>query len=175
MLSQNNKLEKDYGFIHQGFTPKGDVDKYKKFRTDLIMSIEKKTFNKNKKRAKTLLTVMGENAEEAGKMICIVSDGNTERPVHLLEFLNVKEFVDCFNGIDNRKKRIIYSKIEERFKFIENRDWLLDEKDFVEKTINYIEKKIKGVKYSPSVFHLNQLLKTLEDSLKKMNSIKNDK
>ncbi|MDZ7796204.1 MAG: hypothetical protein U5N56_03780 [Candidatus Marinimicrobia bacterium] len=168
-LSEQYKLEEDYSFIHQGFEPIGDIDAYKRFRTDLIDLTQRKTIEKDKERAKAFLTIMKENPKEAGEMIFIIDDEHTKQPKRLFEFIDAKEFIDCYNNLENKNKRIIGYKFEDRFKFIQNRDWLLDEKEFIGKAIIYIQGIIEKEAYSPSIFNLEQLKIVFEKGLEIMN------
>jgi hypothetical protein len=174
-LSKQHKLEEDYSFIHQGFEPIGDIEAYKRFRSDLIDLTQRKTIEKDKEKAKMFLTIMKDNPKEAGEMIFNIDDEQTKQPKRLFKFIDAKEFIDRFYEMDNKNKRIIYINIQERYKFLPHKDWLLEEKVFVENAITHIQSKIKNVTFSPTVSHLEYLLKVLKDSLEKMDASKNNK
>jgi hypothetical protein len=118
---------------------------------------------------------MKDYPKEAGEMIFNIDDENTKQPKRLFEFIDAKEFIDCFYEMDNKNKRIIYVNIHYRYKFLPHKDWLLEEKVFVENAITHIQSIIKNVTFSPSVSHLKNLLNVLKDSLEKMNASKNNK
>lgn len=174
-ISKQGKLEEDYSFLHQGLEPKGNVEEYKKFKSDLIGAIQAKTIDNDKKRAETFLDIMKADSKKAGDMIFEIIDEKTEQPKRLFEFIDPKEFVDCYNSLENKNKRIIGYKFDDRFKFIQNRDWLLDEKEFIEKSINYIQEIIKNEIYSPSIFNLEQLKIAFEKGIEIMNEYEKTK
>jgi len=161
-ISKNDKLEEDYSFLHQGFEPKGNIEEYKKFKSDLIDAIRQKTIDIDKDRAKIFLDVMKTDPKKAGDMIFEIVDKKTEQPKRLFEFIDPKEFVDCYNNLENEDKRTIGYKIKDRYKFIQNRGWLLDEKKFVKDSIKYIKTIVKTRAYFPSIFYLEQLKIVLE-------------
>jgi hypothetical protein len=174
-ISKQGKLEEDYSFLHQGFEPKGNIEDYKKFKSDLIEAIQARTIEKDKKRAETFLDIMKENSKKAGDMIFEIIDETTKQPKRLFEFIDPKEFVDCYNSLENKNKRIIGYKFEDRFKFVQNRDWLLDEKEFIEEAIKYIQEIIEKEAYSPSIFNLEQLKMSFEKGVKIMDEYKKNK
>jgi hypothetical protein len=174
-INKNDKLEEDYSFLHQGFEPKGNIEEYKKFKSDLIDAIRQKTINIDKHRAKTFLEVMKNDSKKAGDMIYEIVDEKTKQPKRLFEFIDPKEFVNCYNNLENKNKRIICYKIEDRFKFIQNKDWLLDEKVFIEKSIEYIQEIIEKEVYSPSIFNLEQLKIAFKNSIEVISEYEKNK
>jgi len=172
-ISKNDKLEEDYSFLHQGFEPKGNIEEYKKFKSDLINAIQQKTIDMDKDRAKTFLDVMKTDPKKAGDMIVEIVDERTKQPKRLFEFIDPKEFVDCYNNLENKNKRVICYKIEDRSKFIQNRDWLLGEKKFIKDSIKHIKTIVKTRAYFPSIFYLEQLKIVLEKNIEVMSEYEN--